>query len=321
MNTDLRRSLRRQRTRANRLLGLPPQRTVVTRRGQTPAEPLDEFTLWASIATFAEEDVIEATVANAFAQGCERVFLLDNASPDATVARALAAGAEVVDSWESDAFDEFERSRRANRWMAQLSPDAPTTSVWWLHLDADEFPHGPGTRTVREHLELLDRSYRVVGAEFWNHFPTPGRTPAYERGRHPLDDQPLVEREPFRYCWHGHYKHPLVRVDRGAPTPQLLPGAHLPMRYGGHRMVEPPAGIVVHHMQFRDEETTRARMALTETRLVRDEPIANRMRFVDAVYQGRWDAAPIVRGRFGNRAPRPKLWTGGRVASHTSTTP
>ena len=44
--------------------------------------------------------------------------------------------------------------------------------IWWLWLDADEFPHGPRGLTVREYLETLDRRYRIVGARFINHFPS-----------------------------------------------------------------------------------------------------------------------------------------------------
>src|SRR5690349_12004867 len=47
--------------------------------------------LFGIVATWCEEDVIEATVHNAFAQGCERVFIVDNESPDATLRRAAAA--------------------------------------------------------------------------------------------------------------------------------------------------------------------------------------------------------------------------------------
>ena len=65
------------------------------KRRRNPAWPdvLDDFRLFAIIGTWMEADVIEATVRNAFTQGCERVFLVDNDSPDDTVERALAAGA------------------------------------------------------------------------------------------------------------------------------------------------------------------------------------------------------------------------------------
>ena len=48
-------------------------------------EPLTSFPLFAVVKTWMDEDIIEATVRNAFAQGVDRVFLVDNASTDSTV--------------------------------------------------------------------------------------------------------------------------------------------------------------------------------------------------------------------------------------------
>src|SRR5580704_571314 len=62
--------------------------------------------LFAIVGTWCEEDVIEATVHNAFAQGCERVFIVDNASPDDTLKRAVAAGAEIARVYPTDYYDE-----------------------------------------------------------------------------------------------------------------------------------------------------------------------------------------------------------------------
>ena len=306
--TPLGRVVRRQRTRLNRLLRLPPEPT--TRLGREPREPdpLPGFTLWGLTCTFMEADVIGATVANLFTQGCERVLFIDNDSPDDTVAVATAAGAELVGTFSSDEFSEFTRVERTNALMAELSREAAEPSVWWLHVDADELPHGSMGRTVRAQLSQLDRRYRIVGADFWNHFPTPGADPAYVPGHHPLDDQPLVEHEPFSYCWARHYKHPLVRIDAGVPPIRLLPGAHVPERWGGRRLLEPREGIVVHHLQFRGEAQTRARMEVIADRLVRPEPIADRIRHADAIYRGDWAAAPLHRGRLGNQGVRPEPW-------------
>ena len=76
---------------------------VVPRRN--PAEPrvLEDFRLFAIVGTWMEADVIEATVKNAFTQGCERVFLVDNESPDDTVEKAIAAGAELACSFSKSA--------------------------------------------------------------------------------------------------------------------------------------------------------------------------------------------------------------------------
>jgi hypothetical protein len=299
--------LRRQRTRANRLLRLPPDRDTARRRVRHP-DPLSAFSMWGLLTTYAEEDVIEATVRNAFAQGCERVLLVDNGSPDRTVERALGAGADLLEVYDTAAFDEFERTERNNATIASLTQEAPEPWVWWLQLDADEFPEGPDGRTVRAFLEGLDRSVRTVGARFVNHFPTPGAAPAYVPGFLPLDFQPLSEQEPFSYCWQRHYKHPLVRQDRGSPPIFLRPGSHSLLRQGGRRIVEASGGIVVHHHQFRAEEDTRRRMALVASRLNRNELVAQRMRHLDDVYAGNWDAVRLYRGRLGDRGVRPTPW-------------
>ena len=72
-----------------------------------PAHPdlIGEFRFFAVIKTWMDEDIIEATVRNAVAQGAEAVFLVDNGSTDATVTRAQAAGAVVADSYETDVFE------------------------------------------------------------------------------------------------------------------------------------------------------------------------------------------------------------------------
>jgi hypothetical protein len=148
------------------------------------ADPIDEFSLYAIIGTFAEEDVIESTVANAFAQGCDRVFLVDNASPDETVARAAGAGAEVVISFETAIYDERLRWNLVNAWIDHASTTSQSDHVWWLLIDADEFPEAPGYPQLRDFVARLDRRFRVVGARFLNHFPTTpplsraGTTPA-----------------------------------------------------------------------------------------------------------------------------------------------
>jgi hypothetical protein len=54
---------------------------VVQRPNPASPDVLDDFKLFAVVGAWMEEDVIEATVRNAFTQGCERVFLVDNESP------------------------------------------------------------------------------------------------------------------------------------------------------------------------------------------------------------------------------------------------
>ncbi len=57
-----------------------------------PEDPdlLTDFLLFAVVKTWMDEDIIEATVRNAFAQGVDCVFLVDNASTDSTLDRAAS---------------------------------------------------------------------------------------------------------------------------------------------------------------------------------------------------------------------------------------
>ena len=56
-----------------------------------PRQPdtLPGVRMFAVLGTWMEADVVAATVRNAMTQGCERVYLVDNGSPDDTIAVAL----------------------------------------------------------------------------------------------------------------------------------------------------------------------------------------------------------------------------------------
>jgi hypothetical protein len=241
-----------------------------------------------------EADVVAATVANAFAQGCERVLLVDNASTDATVAEATGAGAELAESYETAEYDELLRLEIMNRVVHDVSTKDGSEHIWWLWLDADEFHHAPRGRTLREHLATLDGSYRVVGARFINHFPD--RKPEYEHDRHPLDYQPLCDEFPLAMCSLGHRKHPLLRFDRGAPVIKAEAGFH---RASSEQrpLLEPTEAVYLHHFPFREEAATRRRLELLcspSGSRTREGDIAAagmqpRFRSLEAVYDGRWD--------------------------------
>lgn len=308
----LRRRLRRQRTRLNRLLRIPPETPPRHQPDPVDPDPLPEVPLWAVLTTFLEADVIGATVRNLETQGCDRVLVIDDGSDDDTVAEARAAGAEILEVARSEHFDEGRIRSRERAWTVRCFAESGLPNLWWLHVDADEFPAGDDGRTVRQVVDDLDRRYRTVGARSLIHLPVDLSVdrPAYRPGLHPVDCQPLHEPDPFRYCGAGHDKHPLLRFDRGAPLPVLGHGRHVPLRYGGRRLVEPTSSLWIHHLQFRDPDVTRARMARMQPRLIRAEPLAKRIAFVDAVYRGDWEQAPLIRGRFGDRPPRPRPWTG-----------
>jgi len=301
-------------------------RPIVTKRilpeaNPSDALPLDDFRFFAILGTWMEEDIVEATVRNAFAQGVEAVFVVDNGSTDATVARALSAGATLAESFETDAYEEPVRILLMNAAVARESFACGAPHIWWLWLDADEFPEGPGGLTIAEYLHTLDRRFRIVGSTYYNHFPTD--KPEYVPGFHPIDFQPMCEQfvsARTRFCDQPHWKHPLQRFDRqerfimaggGFHTGTVNPLSGQPRE----PLWEPVGGIVTHHVQYREESSTRARLELMcgSARTARDHSIGNtqmqkRFLSLDAVYAQDWQNVDNLRG--GQRAlgVHPRRW-------------
>jgi Glycosyl transferase family 2 len=275
---------------------------VVPRPNPASPDVLDEFRFFAIVGAWMEEDVIEATVRNAFTQGCERVFLVDNDSLDGTVETAIAAGAELAESFTTASHDEHLRIRLMNEAVWRISTAEAVDHVWWLWLDADEFPHGPRGLTIRDYLATLDRSFRIVGARFFNHYPS--SEPHYLPGFHPLDFQPLCEELSFRACRQWHRKHPLQRFDRERPWISSRTGIH--GAYCDEQpLFEPIEAIFEHHFPFREKNTTVRRMRalfalpgeVGTPRIDPDEPdrghMAMRARSLEAVYAQDWQKVPI----------------------------
>jgi hypothetical protein len=296
------------------------QRLRWIRTERNPASPrhLSSVRLFAVLGTWMEEDIVGACVRNALTQGCERVYVIDNDSPDGTVQTALDAGALVPIRFATAEFDEPFRLQLMERVVTRVSESIEEEHAWWLWLDADEFSHGPAGLTIRELLERLDRRFRVVGARYFNHYPS--EKPEYRRGRHPLDLQPYCEEFVEEHCAAGHRKHPLLRVDRRGP--KLLAGDGYHRAISPSRLIEPELSLFIHHFPFREERVTRARFdrfckgsgagggsRVTPGTAEHVTPSTNtvvRFHNVDAVYERRW---ADVRERRGHRLspinPRP----------------
>ena len=285
---------------------------------ENPNQPLqlNDFRVFAVIKSWMDEDIIEATVRNAFLQGADRVFLVDNASSDATIANAEGAGATVAEVYESEAFDGRLVQPLVNAVVARESLRSGNDHVWWMLLDSDEFPEGPDGLTVREYLARLDSRFRIVGASFMNHLPD--HKPEYIPGFHPLDFQPLCYPfEPLNHapCPLGHWKHPLQRFDRHGQFIVSNEGAHL--AFASERLIEPCVGIVMHHFQYRDEARTRARLQLIHD-TGRDglhssagwNSFERRRRSLDAVYAKRWDEVETPPNRCVQASHLPQAWPG-----------
>jgi hypothetical protein len=266
-----------------------------------------------------EDDVVEATVRNAFAQGVEAVYLVDNASTDATVERAVAAGATLAESFTTDVYEERVRILFMNAVVARVSLASGDPHIWWLWLDGDEFPEGPEEMTVAEYLRTLDRRFRLVGSTYYNHVPV--EQPAYIPGFHPLDFQPMGSRflpEQPRYCPQPHWKHPLQRFDRQGPFLGSLQGFHGATVLMGGKVIEPVGGIVTHHFPYRDEAATRKRMELLCGGMDRNayndsignSSIKKRFDTLDAVYAGRFDLVDSLETHQPQLGVSPEPWSG-----------
>ena len=282
------------------------------------ARVLSGFRFFAVLGTWMEQDVVEATVRNALAQGAEAVYLVDNASTDGTVETALTAGAILAETFDTAVYDERVRILLMNGVVARQSLACGAAHVWWLWIDADEFPEGPDGMTIAEYLATLDRRFRVVGSTYYNHFPS--EPPYYLGGFHPLDFQPLCERYvPLRqrFCDLTHWKHPLQRFDRAGPFLLANDGFHTASLRTRDPVIEPDVGIVTHHVQYREEAATRARMAVLcgpgggrndFNDSLNHRTIKRRFDSLDAVYAGRWDRVNNLRGDEPLLGVHPEPW-------------
>ncbi len=296
----------------------PPDRTGPTHHEANPAEPevLSGFRFFAIVKTWMDEDVIDAIVRNAFIQGAEAVFVVDNGSTDATVRRACEAGADIAEVFDTMGFDGPLAQTLMNAVVARESLRCGAKHVWWLYLDSDEFPEGPEDMSVVEYLATLDRQFRVVGSATINHVPN--QKPEYLPGFHPIDFQPLCYKFVPGWaptCGQDHWKHPLQRFDRDANFIVSRAGTHWAIC--PQDLVEPTGGIVTHHFQYRDEALTRAKLELTcgpespRTAFYGsggEDGFSRRRRSLDAVYSQRWDDVEVEMNRTLATMEEPRPW-------------
>lgn len=281
-------------SRAMKVTGLPPNP--------------HKTRLYALIATWHDADIVAAAVKNCYAEGCDRVYVIDNDSPDGTAKAAVAAGAILAESYTTAYFQDVLRVRKMNAIIRDITESEKHDELWWMALDCDEMPRGPGRLTIRQFLEQLPEDCNTVGANAFDHYPT--KPLANVPGEHPAKYQPMGW---FRnwptggFCQQLHWKHPLNRYRNGKFTAIWLRGLHDSRTTEEHGPpIEPKESLLLHHFMFRNEADTRARhIALCapnpalgglhrsspDDDAIASEGAMTRFRNLDLIYQGKWKEA------------------------------
>jgi hypothetical protein len=260
--------------------------------------------LFAIISSWFDSDIIEATVANCFAQGCERVYLLDNASPDDTVERAIQSGATLAQSYTTEFYDEDLRIRLQNEIVRRETEAAGADDLWWLVLDADEFPGTWDGRPVIETLAGLPSHIRTLGCNCVDLYPL--SEDQYVPGTHPASclTHGVWRRGGVRiWCGCGHWKHCAVRYRNGAYDFAHTRGNHTFATPPGStlRLYEPHFDLAFFHAPLRRKADAYARLSALcgsgrsawDDQAINSNGAIKRWKCLDAVYSGRWNEVEI----------------------------
>jgi glycosyltransferase involved in cell wall biosynthesis len=262
------------------------ERRWVKVRDVAMPDPLPNVPLHGLVVTWNEADIVGISVRNALEQGCDVVHVLDNGSPDDTVAVAKAAGATFEGEFLTDTFDLEAGQARVEEVVERVSREAGVDHLWWLYFDADELVEGPHGSTVRHMIDGLDRSFRVVGSRTMNHYPR--RDHPLEEGQDPRFVATNVQERMGIHCRRDHWKHPLVRWDAQGPSLVASNGYHIV--HADRRLTEPRLALVTHHYPYRAQSATVRRLERLRPRLEgHGWAVSRRESNADAIYREAYD--------------------------------
>jgi len=258
------------------------------------------------ISTWFDGDIIEANVKNCFKQGFDRVLMLDNASHDKSVSRAVACGAQVGEVYETAFYDDDLRIAKENDIARQVAESSPN-DVWVVSLDADEFVHGFGSLTVKESLCSLPQQVRTIGSYAVDLYPE--SPDAYKDGEHPGLCMPSGCFRKGIFCPATHWKHVAIRYSGGVFDIAQTRGNHVTAVPSSRPApVESCFSLPILHAPFRRYEDSRARLKRlcgkdkslgNKPRSAGDDQVTGNMGAIkrwnclEDVYAGRWDRVEI----------------------------
>ena len=290
------------------------------RHRPNPASPrvLPEFRLFAIVGTWMEADVIEATVRNAFTQGLRsslpRRQRQSRRHRRQRRSRRRGAGPSVLDPTRHD---EGARIRIMNEVVNEVSSTDGSRHIWWLWLDADEFPHGPRGLT---HSRVPGSARRLVPDR---RNPLPQPLPEPRPGVHPR-----LSSARLPTARGGADRAEVLAVASQASAPTLRPrrrardhsaspastGHRVPNDRSSNRPTRsfsttPPIGT--RRRRFRRLVGLFSSSPALQPADPADSPaMIARLRSLDAVYAQDWDAVDISLAP-GLKRPRarPRPWT------------
>jgi hypothetical protein len=275
-------------------------------------------TIFAVVSTWNDQDIIGATVRNCFLQGASRVFLLDNASDDSTVAVAEANGAETATIYRTDKYDDDLRVKLQNAIIRGQTAKAGLEDLWWFVLDSDEFPATFTGRAVADALRGLPPQIRCIGTNFIDLYPTgPESATQYTIGRHPAG---CFEFGAWRYgginryCGRGHWKHAIIRHFAGQCDLFHCRGNHTVAIEPGQPnfVTEPDFELFMFHAPLRREADMRGRLqklcgtgrSQWDDQVTGNNGAIKRFESLDHIYAGRWDQVEIPHSQMYGRNVR-----------------
>jgi hypothetical protein len=178
--------------------------------------------------------------------------MIDNASTDRTVEIAINAGAILAYSFKSKYFNEFEKIAYLNTVVKNYNDQSNENYIWWLYIDADEFPNINCKLRIIDFLGSLDFSIMAVSGYLFDHIPT--HPPYNISGCHPADFMQLSVKT-------NTSKIPLLRYDKGKAHFYSAGGAHTFDTCGESISIALDA-LDIHHFNYRRPEDTINRLKL-----------------------------------------------------------
>jgi hypothetical protein len=263
-------------------------------RTPPPGEPL----IYGLTTVWNEDDVIYATVRNLFLQGVDEVFVVDDESDDDTVTEAKAAGAVLIQDTSEGTFEERRRTRRITEFMNERTMSAGRP-VWWIVVDADEFPRGPDGTTIRELVRTLPPWVDTIGSRVLEHYPS--RDSAPRRRHHPLDELRMARRHTIAFCPEAHWKHQMVLLRKPGEL-EFTAGRHTIASAPARKpIIESASSLLMHHFPLRGRERTEAKFRQASAAAGRytgttdafiKKRLQNRLRMLELAYTEQYHLLP-----------------------------